>query len=83
MMQITDLIDRNKFYSILFIYKMNWLPWITSYDTLKRNVISDIKKGNKNFKAIQKGKRTGKRYLIQGDTLLKLIKKSKEGNLIF
>ena len=38
-MKKTDLIQKDKYYSILMIYRLNIFDWIKSYDTLKRLII--------------------------------------------
>ena len=61
------------------IFKLNVFPWINSYDTLKRQVKKDLKKKEQNFKAVAYGKNQGKRYLIKGENILKIVKKVEKG----
>ena len=79
-MKKIELVNKNKHYSLLTIYKMNWFNWITSYDSLRRLVKRDIKENkNKTFNVIVYGKKQGKRYLIKGNVILKLNNKIKKG----
>lgn len=79
----TDLIRPDEYYSLVQIYKLNLFKWIKSYDTLKRWVKRDIEENkNKNFQAIRYGKGKGRRYLISGESILKVIKQVESGSYI-
>ena len=67
------IIEPNKYYSLHSIFKMNALPWIKTFATLKKLVEQDMKKGGDKFKAIKTGQNQGTRYLIKGSNLIDLI----------
>lgn len=77
----TKEINPEKYYSIHQIWKMDALPWIKSFVTLRNLVVQDIEKyGGQKFKAIRTGQGNGTRYNIKGEHLIELIERmNREG----
>lgn len=72
----TEQINPNEYYNLHAIFKMQLLPWIKSFATLKNLVDQDIEKYNgQKFKAIKTGSNQGTRYKIKGEHLIELINK--------
>ena len=74
-----EIIQKNKYYSLLMIYKLGIFDWINSYDSLRRLVKRDIKNKNKIFHVVTYGKGQGKRYLIKGNVVINIYKKTRKG----
>jgi hypothetical protein len=73
-------IKTEEYYSATRIIKSGWFPWIKSSMTFLQMLRSEDK-AMKLYKPVvrQKGQQT--RYLIKGETILSIIKKSEEGKL--
>lgn len=78
MIEKAQLIEDEKYYSVRQIFKAGLVPWIGSYDTLKRFVQKDLANDNK-LRTIKSGNGRSTRYLIQGKAIKKLIEEAKQG----
>lgn len=75
----SKIIKPEDYYSIRQMFRLNILPWIKSYETLKRYIKTDLENGNTVFSTIRSGKGTGTRYLVRGVTIIRLQEEIKSG----
>ena len=78
---MTNMIEKEKYYTLNEIIKKKLIPWVKSLPTLSRWVNKDIKNGGQLFKAIVRGDGIGKRYLIKGESLIEFINQADTGKL--
>lgn len=81
MIQKSELIKPNEYYSPRQIHQMGVFKWIGSYETLKNYIKKDIEKGNNIFHTIRNGSGNGTRYLVRGATLINLQEETKKGKV--